>query len=793
MTATLARVQPAAALTPASTQVLRRKCACEGSGHDCDECQKRNGLRRKAAGRSGPELAPPIVQQVLRSPGEPLDVLTRAFMEARFGHDFSRVRVHADPLAAESARSVNARAYTVGRDVVFAEGQYGPRTLDERRLLAHELTHVVQQGATNAGSTSALAVGRPEDAAEGEADAVAERAAADESALPASPLPAGGLVLRRQVRNSVITNFQKGARACVVHVHGEERTALAVGKEIRSRRCINLMHLDTTKRRIDFEFNESGVDFTADADPNRIFTPAGRRNEVAAMGLPKPKPGQDEAAKKVDSTKRRAKAEQVLQEFADQQFIPKLDECRKDDKNPDASLPVMALHNNEGLTPDKAVASQSRSPNPAKGDPASPSDFLLVTQASDFDALKRSHNVILQENPVQAANDDGSLSVLLADSRYVNVEKEGREHDKPVGKVKDLKTQDEIYIKNYAMATTVLSQLGVSTSPCPSSPEHERRTRSLFNRRLGQSGRQTTMLPTDQPMLEREELPDPAPKGCLLFKDQPALDRRADEWRERLEGIPLLNLIHWVLGGGEFTPPAALDEFKRQQKCMIGAMRASLKRQGFNLHKGDIKHSGQRTFADQKGIWSQKFAFTFPRKFDQITDFARTKCAPTLGTDVRWDPKSTVHQACWKQLSDDEKQKEILMASSAPGVSRHHTGVDFDIGQSGADLDPKEWTDTGRFADAYRWLARNGSAFGFIQPFDTKGGYGEGYMSERWHWSYYPVAQAALEFIMDHDDQVEAALRQLWSDGKGGIKPEFSFIAKDWRKYLFNVEQLGVF
>jgi hypothetical protein len=55
------------------------------------------------------------------------------------------------------------------------------------------------------------------------------------------------------------------------------------------------------------------------------------------------------------------------------------------------------------------------------------------------------------------------------------------------------------------------------------------------------------------------------------------------------------------------------------------------------------------------------------------------------------------------------------------------------------------------------------------------------------------VAQAALEFIMDHDDQVEAALRQLWSDGKGGIKPEFSFIAKDWRKYLFNVEQLGVF
>jgi hypothetical protein len=68
-----------------------------------------------------------------------------------------------------------------------------------------------------------------------------------------------------------------------------------------------------------------------------------------------------------------------------------------------------------------------------------------------------------------------------------------------------------------------------------------------------------------------------------------------------------------------------------------------------------------------------------------------------------------------------------------------------------------------------------------------------GYMSERWHWSYYPVAQAALEFIMDHDDEVEAALLKLWSDGRGGIKPEFSFIAKNWRNYVFNVEQLGVF
>ena len=89
--------------------------------------------------------APPIVQDVLRSPGQPLDAATRAFMEPRFGHDFSQVRVHADTKAADSARAVNALAYTVGRDIVFGAGQYAPGTSEGKRLLGHELVHTAQQ------------------------------------------------------------------------------------------------------------------------------------------------------------------------------------------------------------------------------------------------------------------------------------------------------------------------------------------------------------------------------------------------------------------------------------------------------------------------------------------------------------------------------------------------------------------------------------------------------------------------------------------------------------------------
>jgi hypothetical protein len=89
--------------------------------------------------------APPIVHEALRSPGQPLDAVTRMLMESRFGHDFSGVLIHDDALAADSARAVRAQAYTVGSDVVFAAGRHVPSTADGQRLLAHELAHVVQQ------------------------------------------------------------------------------------------------------------------------------------------------------------------------------------------------------------------------------------------------------------------------------------------------------------------------------------------------------------------------------------------------------------------------------------------------------------------------------------------------------------------------------------------------------------------------------------------------------------------------------------------------------------------------
>ena len=91
--------------------------------------------------------APASVHQTLSTLGEPLSATLRRRFEPRFGHDFSRVRVHRDAPARQSARDVHAAAYTVGQSIVFGQGQYAPDTTTGRALLAHELAHVVQQGA----------------------------------------------------------------------------------------------------------------------------------------------------------------------------------------------------------------------------------------------------------------------------------------------------------------------------------------------------------------------------------------------------------------------------------------------------------------------------------------------------------------------------------------------------------------------------------------------------------------------------------------------------------------------
>lgn len=182
---------------PIVSGVLQRKCGCGNhtvAGGECSECaKKKDSLQRKPvvgpatdtyeqeadrladqvlaspaprAVSDGPtriqrysrpdtgntDTAPESVSRVLAGSGKPLAPALRQDMEQRFGHDFSRVRVHSDASAGQSAQELNALAYTVDHNIVFGAGKFNPDRREGRRLLAHELTHVVQQ--TGGGSAS---------------------------------------------------------------------------------------------------------------------------------------------------------------------------------------------------------------------------------------------------------------------------------------------------------------------------------------------------------------------------------------------------------------------------------------------------------------------------------------------------------------------------------------------------------------------------------------------------------------------------------------------------------------
>jgi len=197
--------------------LLQRKCACGQqavAGGECEECrQKREGVMQRAAVSVAPANGvPPIVHEVLGSPGQSVDAGTRAFMEPHFGHDFSQVRVHTDTKAAESARAVNALAYTVGRDIVFGEGQYMPGGSEGRGLLAHELTHVIQQ-TRSAGAAIQKAVilqiSEPDDILEAEALTQATRVMYGEAARPIGRQTNGNLLQRATIFHPGVAHNHK--------------------------------------------------------------------------------------------------------------------------------------------------------------------------------------------------------------------------------------------------------------------------------------------------------------------------------------------------------------------------------------------------------------------------------------------------------------------------------------------------------------------------------------------------------------------------------------------------------
>jgi LAS superfamily LD-carboxypeptidase LdcB len=314
-------------------------------------------------------------------------------------------------------------------------------------------------------------------------------------------------------------------------------------------------------------------------------------------------------------------------------------------------------------------------------------------------------------------------------------------------------------------------------------------------------------------------------KSCIKFADREALDAHKKRWHSALSALQKESPAYvrgWIVGA-EPPPKAVIAESRRQLDCMLARMvddsanpasplilnhlsqenaptKAQMKPLAEHYRKNStardqlmrrVISSHYRDAASQSAIWHRKYNF-YGRSFNMISKEAGKRCG--LSDGQTWKPTVDAHRRCWlKTLSTQEREREILNASSAPGISRHHWGTEFDI----FSLNPVQFHKGAPLYDEYVWMREHAAGSGFFKPFDGHETLGEHtYIEERWHWSYYPIAQALMEIMLEHPEQVTLALNSQWDTfekrwaGKGEVIPYFGYIRKHWRDYVFNIAPL---
>ncbi|MGB8702287.1 MAG: DUF4157 domain-containing protein [Thermosynechococcaceae cyanobacterium] len=354
-TATQTQQQTPATSSFSKGGILQRQCASCGqhmiAGGECSECAKnKGGLQRKlkigasndpleleadrvadqvmaASARPAVSSTPPRIQRfmeqtvgqvdleapasvdrVLSSPGSPLEPALKQDMEQRFGQDFSQVRVHTDAAAERSANNVNALAYTVEHNIVFGAGQFAPGTHEGRRLIAHELTHVVQQD-THAWPAGGTVQRQPKPVAKG------KKPATKSTAATAPKLD--------------LTPSKNGAPcACLMVVHNDERNARKTAGLMHANCSYNLALIspDTSGRLIKIPGQKGSI------DPNSLFP-----REIAEKCINDEQVCRDFLTSKSGTTDK-----DEIEQFVQTQFFLAVSDCSNG-----FSLPVVALHNND--------------------------------------------------------------------------------------------------------------------------------------------------------------------------------------------------------------------------------------------------------------------------------------------------------------------------------------------------------------------------------------------------------------------------------------------------------------
>jgi hypothetical protein len=278
---------------------------------------------------------------------------------------------------------------------------------------------------------------------------------------------------------------------------------------------------------------------------------------------------------------------------------------------------------------------------------------------------------------------------------------------------------------------------------------------------------------------------DEAPQ-CRIYTSNQELDKQRKAISAILSSIDPAQTAAWIVGNGK-----APDQVKTEMDQQVqGLAQAAADGTGAADPKA-VLVSWVRDAATQRSIWDRKYDFLRKNDggegaFGIITEDSRRLHGDKLGSDMQWDPDKEAHREVWASLTPDQRQTEILQTSTAPGVSRHHLGSDADLFSTS----PADWADNGPMTAQYTWLTQNARRFGFIQPYTADSAKQRPAISEeRWHWSYYPVAEAVLDFVRADPNAIVGQLENLWSYDPG----RYTYIHSNWQNYVFHVSESANF
>jgi len=637
-------------------------------------------IQAKITGGITPEVTPAINSgiQSLQGGGQPLFGSERAFFEPRFGADFSDVRVHSDARAANVASLVNARAFTLGRNVVFGAREYFPDVLAGRKLLAHELAHVVQQG--------------------GKQNTIQTKYKLNELKKKKTP----------KVDSNPDTFFYKGSLAntkdkkalIIAGIHGREVSSCKLGKHVQSK-----LHSKDIKPDLHTVIVPCLV-------PNR------KMGRGAGTGSQKVKDLNREFGGTTPSKNPLAnKITQIVKEF-----------------NPDQTVSIHAISDSRlaGIYLDPKYSGKF----PATGT-SSQKKKVFTGKANNEESMRLTEDMITATRRSQGAVT--TTKGNIAGYKQVVVNKKIRSVFFPRNKYPSKGTspfnllypqQGQIKTKPRASLGVWMAGLGktVITMELPGykTPKSKWLHFVPALKRFMQLPGTRTYAP--KVYTEKEKLNyligtlDLKKAGLDFGKKGQKIDLgkgthklgRALNLRESSFRCLEAMMKDAKAAGHDIIPFSGTRLFNKQK--VIWENKFKFKSLSDDWGRLDPKVLKTKYPAECAGLKNTEIEWHSNIKKDKV--------------------RTALHKKCWNKLTPEEKAREILKTSSGPGFSRHHWGTEVDINSD----KPEKWKTDKKYIALYKWLNKNAHKYGYYEAFNAGRPSGKGYTPEKWHWSFAPIS-----------------------------------------------------